>query len=165
MWVQSDQIVDSEFFKYRLFGSGLQGQIFEVNLHTMCVENQSDSYGGPVWMMDKNSNNSTVACACEDGSIRLFDLSSERIVYLRSIQMLRAVESLHPEVQNAPSLLCVVRRRFHDCLRKRRGPRVHIQHGHRSHELIAPESVQGRIHHHLVHPLHCLHKARFARSL
>ena len=82
MWVQSDQIVDSEFFKYRLFGSGLQGQIFEVNLHTMCVENQSDSYGGPVWMMDKNSNNSTVACACEDGSIRLFDLSSERIVYL-----------------------------------------------------------------------------------
>ena len=96
MWVQSDQIVDSEFFKYRLLGSGLQGQIFEVNLHTMCVENQSDSYGGPVWMMDKNSNNSTVACACEDGSIRLFDLSSERIVYLRSIQMLRAAESLHP---------------------------------------------------------------------
>lgn len=24
---------------------------------------------------------------------------------------------------------------------------------------------KGRIHHHLVHPLHCLHKARFARSL
>ena len=58
-----------------------------MNLHTMCVENQSDSYGGPVWMVDKNPNNNTIACACEDGSIRLFDLSSERAVYLRAIQM------------------------------------------------------------------------------
>jgi U3 small nucleolar RNA-associated protein 4 len=53
----------------------------------MIVENQSDSYGGPVWMADKNPNNDTIACACEDGSIRLFDLSGDRVVYLRSIQM------------------------------------------------------------------------------
>ena len=74
-------------FKYRLFGAGLQGQLFEVNLRELSVENQSDSYGGPVWMMDKNPQNSTLACACEDGSLRLFDLSGEHAVYLRSIQM------------------------------------------------------------------------------
>ena len=49
---------------------------------------KSDSYGGPVWMMAKNPQNHTLACACEDGSIRLFDTSGENIMYLRSIQML-----------------------------------------------------------------------------
>ena len=87
MWIRNDNNTENSFFNYRLFGSGLQGQVFEVNLHTMCVENQSDSYGGPVWMVDKNPNNNTIACACEDGSIRLFDLSSERAIYLRAIQM------------------------------------------------------------------------------
>ena len=74
-------------FKYRLFGTGLQGQLFEVDLKEMRVVVQSDSYGGPVWMADRHPNNDTVACACEDGSLRLFDLSGERVMYLRSIQM------------------------------------------------------------------------------
>ena len=38
-------------------------------------------------MADRHPNNDTLACACEDGSLRLFDLSGERVMYLRSIQM------------------------------------------------------------------------------
>ena len=34
-----------------------------------------------------------VACACEDGSLRLFDLSGERVTYLRSIQMFVLISS------------------------------------------------------------------------
>lgn len=53
----------------------------------MCVVSQSDSYGGPVWMAERNPNNNTIACACEDGSLRLFDISDDSLVYMRSIQM------------------------------------------------------------------------------
>lgn len=56
-------------FKYRLFGAGLQGQLFEIDLKEMRVVVQSDSYGGPVWMADRHPNNDTLACACEDGSL------------------------------------------------------------------------------------------------
>lgn len=87
IWCRSCNESENPLTKYRLLGSGLQGQLFEVNLRELSVENQSDSYGGPVWMMDKNPQNNTIACACEDGSLRLFDLSSEHVVYLRSIQM------------------------------------------------------------------------------
>lgn len=83
-------VVDEDalpIFKYRLFGAGLQGQLFEIDLKEMRVVVQSDSYGGPVWMADRHPNNDTLACACEDGSLRLFDLSGERVMYLRSIQM------------------------------------------------------------------------------
>lgn len=78
---------DISLFRYRLFGTGLQGQLFEVNLREMCVVSQSDSYGGPVWMAERNPNNNTIACACEDGSLRLFDISDDSLVYMRSIQM------------------------------------------------------------------------------
>lgn len=83
-------VVDEDalpIFKYRLFGAGLQGQLFEIDLKEMRVVVQSDSYGGPVWMADRHPNNDTLACACEDGSLRLLDLSGERVMYLRSIQM------------------------------------------------------------------------------
>ena len=88
VWCQNEFETELSLFKYKLFGTGLQGQIFEVNLHSLSIENKSDSYGGPVWMMAKNPQNHTLACACEDGSIRLFDTSGENIMYLRSIQML-----------------------------------------------------------------------------
>ena len=58
-----------------------------MNLREMCVVSQSDSYGGPVWMSERNPNNNTIACACEDGSLRLFDISDDSLVYMRSIQM------------------------------------------------------------------------------
>ena len=87
IWSQRISIADSPLFRYRLFGTGLQGQIFEVDLKEMCIISRSDSYGGPVWMADRNPNNNTLACACEDGSLRLFDISGEDVVYLRSIQM------------------------------------------------------------------------------
>ena len=87
IWTNAISNSEHPFYKYRLFGAGLQGQLFEINLHRLCVEVQSDSYGGPVWMMQRNPNNDTVVCACEDGSLRLFDLSGERVTYLRSIQM------------------------------------------------------------------------------
>ena len=90
IWTNAISNSEHPFYKYRLFGAGLQGQLFEINLHRLCVEVQSDSYGGPVWMMQRNPNNDTVACACEDGSLRLFDLSGERVTYLRSIQMCKA---------------------------------------------------------------------------
>lgn len=38
-------------------------------------------------MMQRHPHNDTAVCACEDGSLRLFDLSGERVTYLRSIQM------------------------------------------------------------------------------
>ena len=87
VWCLNENEQQNSFYKYRLFGGGLQGQLFEVNLHDLSVENRSDSYGGPIWMIDKNPQNNTIACACEDGSLRLFDLSGEQAVYIRAIQM------------------------------------------------------------------------------
>ena len=62
VWCQNEFETELSLFKYKLFGTGLQGQIFEVNLHSFSIENKSDSYGGPVWMMAKNPQNHTLAC-------------------------------------------------------------------------------------------------------
>lgn len=87
VWTNKIDSEEEPIYRYRLFGTGLQGQIFELNLHQLRVEPHSDSYGGPVWMMQRHPHNDTAVCACEDGSLRLFDLSGERVTYLRSIQM------------------------------------------------------------------------------
>ena len=95
VWTNKIDNEEEPIYRYRLFGTGLQGQIFELNLHQLRVEVQSDSYGGPVWMMQRHPHNDTAVCACEDGSLRLFDLSGERVTYLRSIQMCCACAAPH----------------------------------------------------------------------
>ena len=70
----------------RLFGACLQhGQIFEVDLERMERCNECESLGGPVWGMDINSNSTTLAVGCEDGTLRLFDVSGGSIAYARAL--------------------------------------------------------------------------------
>ena len=90
IWIESEgssQTDDDEDIKeYRLICSGLDGKIYEVDFQKLAFKNESDSYGGAVWSMALKPNDSILALACEDGSIRLFDVSNNSISYIRGIK-------------------------------------------------------------------------------
>lgn len=45
-----------------------------------------DSNGGAVWCLAVNSNGTRLAAGCEDGCIRLFDISDGQFEYLRKFE-------------------------------------------------------------------------------
>lgn len=89
IWSNAVSGVSDPLHRYRLFGGGLQGSVFEIDLEKMSFSNYCDSFGGPIWSISKQPGSNVMACACEDGSIRLFEMSSERLTYLRSIQLFK----------------------------------------------------------------------------
>jgi len=46
----------------------------------------ADSYGGPVWCMAANNAGTLLAIGCEDGCVRLFDLTDGDLSYKRSFE-------------------------------------------------------------------------------
>jgi len=46
----------------------------------------ADSYGGPVWCMAANNAGTLLAIGCEDGCVRLFDLTDGDLLYKRSFE-------------------------------------------------------------------------------
>ncbi|XP_046842982.1 U3 small nucleolar RNA-associated protein 4 homolog [Xenia sp. Carnegie-2017] len=67
----------------RLFSSGLHGEITEWNLDQMVSKINIDSYGGAVWSLAVNQEQTLLAAGCEDGCVRLFDISMDDIQYAR----------------------------------------------------------------------------------
>jgi hypothetical protein len=68
----------------RLFSAGLNGRLIEWDLQLLAPRHASDTYGGAVWSgaihARKASEGSgqdalTIALGCEDGTVRLFDVS------------------------------------------------------------------------------------------
>lgn len=68
----------------RLFGCGLDGTVFEVDLLRLCYKNIRDAYGGAAWCMRPAASLSLLAVGCEDGSVRLFSTEGDGVEYKRS---------------------------------------------------------------------------------
>lgn len=68
----------------RLFGCGLDGTLFEVDLERLCYKNVRDAFGGAVWCMRASSPLSLLAIGCEDGSLRLFTTEGDGLEYKKS---------------------------------------------------------------------------------
>ena len=79
----------------RLFSAGLNGRLIEWDLNTLAPKYASDTYGGAVWCgalyqqaeVSVEEGNTVIALGCEDGTIRLFDLSdpNQPPLYMKSI--------------------------------------------------------------------------------
>lgn len=70
--------------KWRLFCSGLNGKLFEIDLEDLSISNITDSYGGAIWCMDYDFHSQTIALGCEDGSIKLIDVAPNNLNFLKS---------------------------------------------------------------------------------
>lgn len=68
----------------RLFGCGLDGTVFEVNLEKLCYKNVRDVFGGAAWCMKAASSSPLLAVGCEDGAVRLFTTEAGGLEYKKS---------------------------------------------------------------------------------
>jgi U3 small nucleolar RNA-associated protein 4 len=59
----------------RLFSSGLNSKLFEWNLDLLAPKYISDSYGGAAWCCTVDESEQYLALGCEDGTLRIFDVS------------------------------------------------------------------------------------------
>jgi len=71
----------------RLFSGGLSGDLIEWNMQKLVPEYHQDSYGGAVWCIKFNHALNMLAAGCEDGSIRLFQVTDDGIEYLRALNI------------------------------------------------------------------------------
>ena len=69
----------------RLFSAGHHATITEWDLVHLRSKVSVDSFGGAVWSLALNDSGTTLAAACEDGCVRLFDLLDGTLVYKKSL--------------------------------------------------------------------------------
>ena len=79
-----DSAVDADGDGARLFGCGLDGTVFEMDLLRLCYKNVRDAYGGAAWCMRPATALSLLAVGCEDGTVRLFSTENGGVEYKRS---------------------------------------------------------------------------------
>ena len=65
----------------RLFSVGTHGQVTEWDLDTLSPRTVEDSYGGAVWCCMADHAGERLALGCEDGSVRIFDVTGEGLIY------------------------------------------------------------------------------------
>ncbi|KAF7725831.1 U3 small nucleolar RNA-associated protein [Apophysomyces ossiformis] len=70
----------------RLFSSGLNPYIVEWDTTSLTAKKSVDSNGGAVWCLAVNSTSTRLAAGCEDGRIRLFDISNNQLEYISSFE-------------------------------------------------------------------------------
>lgn len=70
----------------RLFSAGLHGFITEWDLRTLQPKAIVDSYGGPVWCLAASTSGDQLAAGCEDGCVRLFDVTDGGLHYARAFE-------------------------------------------------------------------------------
>ncbi|KAJ2768403.1 U3 small nucleolar RNA-associated protein [Coemansia nantahalensis] len=74
----------------RLFSAGLNAVIVEWDLARLTPRAAVDSYGGAVWCMATNHAQTTLAVGTEDGHIRLFDVTDDKLVYQRCFDKIKS---------------------------------------------------------------------------
>ena len=68
----------------RLFASGLHGEIYEIDPNRLRSKHATDSYGGAVWEFVVDNEKGRLYAACDDGSIRKFNVSHGALEYEHS---------------------------------------------------------------------------------
>ncbi|XP_075694658.1 U3 small nucleolar RNA-associated protein 4 homolog [Rhinoderma darwinii] len=69
----------------RLFSAGLNGEIIEYDLDKLCVKYSLDAFGGPIWGIAANPSGTQLAVCCEDGAVKLFSITPEKIVFEKTL--------------------------------------------------------------------------------
>ncbi|CAN0012972.1 unnamed protein product, partial [Discosporangium mesarthrocarpum] len=68
----------------RLFGCGMEGAVFEVDLVRLCYKNVRNTHGGAAWNMKAAASLPLLAVGCEDGTVKLFSTSDQGLEYKKS---------------------------------------------------------------------------------
>lgn len=68
----------------RLFSAGLNGEIIEYDLQALTIKYAVDAFGGPIWSMAASPNASQLLVGCEDGSVKLFQITPDKIQFERN---------------------------------------------------------------------------------
>lgn len=74
-----------DWCKGRLFTAGLHAELTEWNLNSLCPKVTVDSFGGAVWCLTVNRGRTCIAAGCEDGSVRLFEITDDGFFYSKSL--------------------------------------------------------------------------------
>ena len=69
----------------RLFSAGHHARITEWDLGSLAEKRSVDSYGGAVWSLALNDAGTSLAVACEDGAVRLFEIQDDTLIYKKSL--------------------------------------------------------------------------------
>ncbi|KAG2469950.1 UTP4 protein, partial [Polypterus senegalus] len=69
----------------RLFTASLSGEVMEVDLQKLCPKYKLHAFGGPIWSMSCNAEESHLAVGCEDGSVKVFEILPEKIQFERNL--------------------------------------------------------------------------------
>uniref|UniRef100_A0A8C0S587 UTP4 small subunit processome component n=2 Tax=Canis lupus familiaris TaxID=9615 RepID=A0A8C0S587_CANLF len=68
----------------RLFSAGLNGEIIEYDLQALNIKYTMDAFGGPIWSMAVSPHGSQLLVGCEDGSVKLFQITPDKIQFERN---------------------------------------------------------------------------------
>ncbi|EHH31796.1 hypothetical protein EGK_12934 [Macaca mulatta] len=68
----------------RLFSAGLNGEIMEYDLQALNIKYAVDVFGGPIWSMAVSPSGSQLLVGCEDGSVKLFQITPDKIQFERN---------------------------------------------------------------------------------
>uniref|UniRef100_A0A2K6SYB4 UTP4 small subunit processome component n=1 Tax=Saimiri boliviensis boliviensis TaxID=39432 RepID=A0A2K6SYB4_SAIBB len=68
----------------RLFSAGLNGEIIEYDLQALNIKYAMDAFGGPIWSMAASPSGSQLLVGCEDGSVKLFQITPDKIQFERN---------------------------------------------------------------------------------
>ncbi|KAF5919556.1 hypothetical protein HPG69_000155 [Diceros bicornis minor] len=68
----------------RLFSAGLNGEIIEYDLQALNIKYAMDAFGGPIWSMAASPRGSQLLVGCEDGSVKLFQITPDKIQFERN---------------------------------------------------------------------------------
>lgn len=74
-----------EWSRGRLFTGGLHAEITEWDLISLRPKVTVDSFGGAVWCLSANYEKTHLAVGCEDGRVRLFEITTHDLVYNKSL--------------------------------------------------------------------------------
>lgn len=79
--------------KDRLFGSDMDGSVFEIDLVRQARVRETSSFGGAVWCMSasEEEDKTVIAMGCEDGRVRIFEVLPGQGSGLNYVRAFRSV--------------------------------------------------------------------------
>ncbi|XP_072136167.1 U3 small nucleolar RNA-associated protein 4 homolog [Mobula birostris] len=69
----------------RLLSVGLSGEIIEFDLQRLRPKYTLDAFGGPLWCMSCNSEETHLAVGCDDGTVKLFEIVPGKLQFERNL--------------------------------------------------------------------------------